>query len=355
MHGPGSTAVRVRPRHVAVDGEVELERAWPVAVPAVGARDPTREAIAVDLRDGAWCEVEQHDICGRDVGGRSDRRLGVDLAAELLEQQGECVGDGARAAFGDGPPVTVAGRDDRPSDGGGQRTVQGHEGVGGDAAEQRPGLLGAPAASGHRRGQQRSEPEPGELHRVVGHVRDRAHEVIGELVEVSCRSFEGAPPAVAVGAEAAGGLVDRAPEETGVARVERVGAVDLRPAPPQPVPLQAQLAEVRRPDAHGVERRAVVVQDTGHGQLARAGAAADVRRALEDGDVDAVLRQPDRGGEPVRVRRRRRWRSSSHGLGQLGLAHRRRSAWCEGRLQVTCSGMGPSGSHGCCATVSATR
>ena len=44
----------------------------------------------------------------------------------------------------------------------------------------------------------------------------------------------------------------------------------------------------------------MVVQDARDGELAGPGAAADVGRALEHRDVDAVLGEPDRGGEAVR-------------------------------------------------------
>ena len=87
VHGAGAAAVRVRPRHVALDGEVELERAGAVAVPAVGAGDATGQPVAEEIGDRTGREVEQDDVGGRDVGGGADHRAGVDLAAELVEQQ----------------------------------------------------------------------------------------------------------------------------------------------------------------------------------------------------------------------------------------------------------------------------
>jgi hypothetical protein len=44
----------------------------------------------------------------------------------------------------------------------------------------------------------------------------------------------------------------------------------------------------------------MVVQDARDGELAGPGAAAEVGRALEHRDVDAVLGEPDRGREAVR-------------------------------------------------------
>ena len=188
---------------------------------------------------------------------------------------------------------------------------------------------------------------------MLGDVCDGAHDVVGEGIEVVRRPLEGPAPAVAVRAEARGSLVDRSPQKTGLARVERVGAVDLGPKPAQAVPLQAQAAEIRRSDTHRVERRAVVVEHARHGQLAGSCAPADVTRRLEDGDVDAVLGQSNRRGEPVRARpdddRGAHLTASAISGSFIGPAPATVEA-----VQVTSKGMGPSGSQGSCATASAT-
>ena len=93
-------------------------------------------------------------------------------------------------------------------------------------------------------------------------------------------------PGGAVVAEPGRGVLDRAQHHAGAAVVERVGQVDLRPAP-----LRARgsrPSELRNggADRHRVHGRAVVVDDARHGQLGAAGAAADRRLGLEHGDRD---------------------------------------------------------------------
>jgi hypothetical protein len=117
--------------------------------------------------------------------------------------------------------------------------------MGGHPTEQGPGLVGVPATGGGRRGEQGSRTEPGEPDRMLGEVDDRPHEVGGEIVVGLGGPLEGAAPPRAVRPERGGRLVHRPEQEAGPARVERVGAVDLGPQPPQPVALQAQLAEER--------------------------------------------------------------------------------------------------------------
>ena len=53
MDRAGPAAGLVGPRHAALDREVDLEGARPVAVAAVGAGDPAREPVAGDLGDSA--------------------------------------------------------------------------------------------------------------------------------------------------------------------------------------------------------------------------------------------------------------------------------------------------------------
>jgi len=232
--------------------------------------------------------------------------------------------------------------------------VKGHERVSRDPAEQCPGLVGVPPASGDRGGQQRSGTEPCELDGVVGQMCDRAHEVVGQVVEVPGGPFECPPPPITVSAtETLCRPFDRPPQESGLAGVERMGAVDLRPAPPQAVALQTQPAQVRRANPHRVERRAVVVQDTRKRQLAGPGTTTDAGGAFEDGDIEAGLRETDRGGESVRAGSDHH--RCAHPTAATSSASPSASMSTNGpRVQVTCKGMGPSGSQGSWATASAT-
>ena len=80
---PARRAAAVGPRHAALDGEVDLERARPVAETPVGASDPARQPVAEDAGDGAGREVEHRHIGGRQLAGRVDAHAGLDLAAQV--------------------------------------------------------------------------------------------------------------------------------------------------------------------------------------------------------------------------------------------------------------------------------
>ena len=113
-----------------------------------------------------------------------------------------------------------------------------------------------------------------------------------------------------------------------------------------------------------MERRAVVVQHAGHGELAAPGAAADVIGGFEHLDVDPVLGEAYGAGEPVGPG------PDDHGGGHhTAPAPAGGRSWAtvattasvastgsslRGRVQVTCSGIGPFGSHGSSSTESAT-
>ena len=103
VDGAGATACGVRPRQIALDGEVELERAGAVPVPAVGTGDAGRHLVA-QHRDRPGRQVEQHDVGGRDVAGCADNHPGADLAAVLSEQRAEGVGDRLGAPSATGQP-----------------------------------------------------------------------------------------------------------------------------------------------------------------------------------------------------------------------------------------------------------
>ena len=57
----------VAPWHAAFNGEVDLERAWPVAVAPVGTAHPRRQPISGKLDDGARYQVEHHDLGRRQL------------------------------------------------------------------------------------------------------------------------------------------------------------------------------------------------------------------------------------------------------------------------------------------------
>ncbi len=302
MYGAGAAAGLRRPRHPALDREVDLEGRRPVLVAAVGAGDPRRQPLAGDRGDGAGSEVEGDHVREVELGQGADPHSGLDPAAVLPQLRHERVGQRLRAAAGDRPADAVAGGDQRHPDRGAERPRQRAEGVGGDAAEQRPrprGLEAARQQRGRRRGR---EAEAGEQQRVPGPVQDRLHQVLVERIEVARGGGEEAPPGGPVRAEAGGGLGQRTHHHRGVATVERVGEVDLGPAPREPVALEPERTEEGRGRRHRQARRAEVVDHSRHGQFGAAGAAADRLRRLQHRHLDPGPRQRHRAGQPVGAR-----------------------------------------------------
>ena len=78
-------------------------------------------------------------------------------------------------------------------------------------------------------------------------------------------------------------------------------AIDLGQAPGQAVPVQAQAVDELGADGHRVDRRTVIVQQTGNDGLAAARAAADFVRGFQHGHLYARLGEGDGGGQPVRA------------------------------------------------------
>ena len=260
---PARPQPALRPRHVALDGEVELERAGPVAVPAVGARRPGPAVGRRRCRRSApGARSSSTTSAGRDVaGGR-----GPSTPVWILPPRSSSSATSASvidcgAALGDRPSVAVPGGDEHQSDRPTTAAVQRAEGVRGDAAEQRPGLVGAPAARRHRRRAAALAARTGR-----GRIGWRGTCTIGRM-RSSARSSKRRP---------AGRTVRRqrppsAPRPAAVSSTERHSS----PASPassgwaqsisgqrqrSPYRSRPSVAQVRRADAHRVERRAVVVQ-----------------------------------------------------------------------------------------------
>ena len=173
------------------------------------------------------------------------------------------------------------------------------ERVRGDAGEQRPRPGRRPAVREQRGRQPRVGAEARQRQRVVGHAQHRAQEVGGDVVEAVGERPEQGPPRLAVVAEPGGGLLDRAPGRGATPAVERVGVLDLRPAPRQPVRAEVEAARERRVDGERVGGRALVVDQAGQRQLAAAGAAAERVGGLEHRHVDALGGEGEGGSEPV--------------------------------------------------------
>ena len=182
------------------------------------------------------------------------------------------------------------------------RPLSGAERVSGGAAEQRTALRGLEAARENGRRSRRRQPEADQADRVARDVEHRPEQVLVQRIEVRRGGPEEPLPRRPVAPEARDGLGDRADHHPGAAVVERVGQVDLGPAPLEPVALEVQRAQERRPDGHRVDRRAVVVKHTGDGELAGPGSPADLLGGLEHRHPHPLARERDRAREPVGAR-----------------------------------------------------
>ena len=87
VDGAGPPRLCVCPRHAVLHGEVDLERAGPVAVARERARDPSRHPVARDSGGGGRGDVEHHDVRRAELVERRDADAGLELRAVLFEQR----------------------------------------------------------------------------------------------------------------------------------------------------------------------------------------------------------------------------------------------------------------------------
>jgi hypothetical protein len=80
---------------------------------------------------------------------------------------------------------------------------------------------------------------------MAGRVHHGPQDLGREHVEPGGQRLEEPSPGAAVRAEAFGRLGHRPGQDGRVSAVERMGQLDRRPPPPQPVPLQVQRAQER--------------------------------------------------------------------------------------------------------------
>ena len=189
--------------------------------------------------------------------------------------------------------------------------------------------------------------------RVAGRPQQRLHNVVGQLVVPGRGAAEGQAPAGSVAAQPGRGLLDRPVQQASLTGVERVRAVDLRPAPGQSVLVQP------RPFRNG-EPTAIGWKAEQWSSCSRPGSSDSPERAPPPGSSAAsstVTRTPSRArataaasplGPPPTTRR------GGHATTSFPSCWSLTACRAPARDQVTFSGIGPLGSHGCSATRSFT-
>ena len=306
MDGAGPPAGLVRPRDAALDREVDLEGARPVPVAAVGARDPRAAAARRRSRrppPGARSSTTASAV--GQLGERVDPRAGLDRAAVLAQHRGQRVGDRARAA----PRRPASRRRGRRRSAPSRPTelIGRLSGLNACAATPPKSARACARLASAARAPSPAPPRGGRSAPAAagacGDVEHRAQEVLVERVEATPT---GAPnsrrQARAVRAQALGRLLDRAQHHPGAAVVERVGEVDLGPAPLEAVARRgrASAGTASRPPS-GARPSSGRGGRPGTVSSLRPRAAADRLRGLEHGHLDALARERDRAGEPVRA------------------------------------------------------
>ena len=134
-----------------------------------------------------------------------------------------------------------------------------------------------------------------------GQVQQRTPEVLGEVVETIGERTEQRMPAPPVApAEARRGLVDRPPGGGARSTVERMGVLDQRPPPRQPVTGEIEAPRERVVERQRMGRRALVVDQPRQRQLAGSRAATEAIGRLEHRHLDALGGEGEGGSEPVR-------------------------------------------------------
>ena len=220
-------------------------------VAAVGAGDPAGQAVPGDLGDAGRGEVEDDD-----VGRRRARQRATRTPVSIFPPLSRSTAASASAIDcepprRDRPAEAVAGADQRHADRGAHRPRQRAERVGGDAAEQRPGLRRLPGAREQRRRARRRAGRSGP----AGAGARAGGPTAGRCPRAAPSKRARRPPntrrqASPSSPSPCGGLLDRAQHHPRAAVVERVGAVDLGPAPLQPVAPRARATggtAIRRP------------------------------------------------------------------------------------------------------------
>ena len=239
---PGPARASVRPRHAALDREVDLERARAVPVAAVGAGDPRRQPVAEDVGDRAGREVEERRRRRAAVRGAARTRTPVSIlpprsassaaSASVIDREPpSATGHPCRwpAVMMPSPIADVSGRCSgrkacaaTPPNSARACSVREQPGDRRAGQQRRAGRSGPAAADGV------GTCSSGPMMSSVSVVEARR---AGRTPARQRRRPAPSPAAVSV---------DRTVQHTGVAVVERVRAVDLGPPPAQPVALQAE-------------------------------------------------------------------------------------------------------------------
>lgn len=299
VDGGGGAAGFVAPGDGLAQGPVDFEDGGAVAELEEAFAEGGGEFVAGDARELVRAEVADDGAGAGEFAQVGDVALRFDRAAVVGEGANEGGDDLLGAAAGAGPVDGVGDGGEDEAEGGGAGAVERHDGVGGATGEERAGGVGMKARAGDlfarakaEEAEARGREEVTRL-KVPDGAQKRADEVfLGEGAEES-------GPSAGIGAEAVGGVFERAMKDGGAALGERMGEGVLRPGPFESETLEVEFAKHGRKDAHGVNGGAGVVDEPGQGEFGGAAAAAGGGGCFDDVDGQAGAREHDGGGEAV--------------------------------------------------------
>ena len=191
---------------------------------------------------------------------REVTRVPVSILPAVAQIRGECRRDRPRPTSRHGPAEPVARADQSHADGRAHRPIEPAYGVGRDASE-RARLRSAPGMSKRGRRHRRSETETDEADRMLREVQERTEQVVVEDVERPEGRRTGAAMTPRRRQARAPSRPRREPSRRRCRR-RADGPGRLRPAPLEPVALQAEGIQDGRTHRHRVHRGAVVVDET---------------------------------------------------------------------------------------------
>ncbi len=234
---------RRRPRHIALDREVDLERGRAVTEPTVRTGNAIRKPIAQDVGRDRRRHVEHQHVTRRQVVGRGHVYPSLDLAAVTFDVSRQCLGDRLRAAFRHHPASGVPRHDQHQPDGAGHREVESRERVRCHAGPERLGLLRPPHATQGGRRQHRAGAEARQRQRMARHSQDGLRDIGEQVVEARRHRLEQSAPTLTVAPEVFRGQFERSTHHARRTVVERMGTVHRRLRPPEPRVAEAQPGE----------------------------------------------------------------------------------------------------------------
>ena len=251
------------------------------------------------MRELFWGEIEEDNARGCNVAHAPDGAIGFNGAAELAEAGEHGVDDALGAAFGAGPADGVTGESEDETEGTAGRGVEWEKGVRGASGEEGAGFFGCEASIDDTLAGAQGEQTESRHEKRVKCAAEGTEDFAESRLGVADEWFEEAGPVFAVGAKVARCFVEGLEERGSAAVGEWMGDGDGGVGPLDAEFSQIEFAKKGRGEAHGMDRGADVVMESGEGEFGSAAAAAGSFLCFEDEGAQAIARERDCSGQAV--------------------------------------------------------